>query len=272
VKRAALVWIAAVAALVIGAQQAPPEFRFALIGDRTGEAQPGVWERVWREAAAAKPAFFLSVGDLIQGQDDAKAEAEWRGLDATLDPYRRFPLHFAPGNHDVWNDSSARLYAAHTGRALHYGFYFAGAHFTVLDNSRGDALTASELEFLEADLSAHKSAAAKFLVMHRPSWITGAALHPIVKRHGVRWVIAGHVHQLIHAEFDGVTYYAVPSAGGHLRLSGKYEDGWFFGWTEVAVSGANAAFTVHELGGRATPLEAWGMAGLRAQPPTSGGR
>src|ERR1035441_9968418 len=54
-------------------------FHFVLLGDRTGEAQPGVYQRVWRGLAAAQPAFVLSVGDTIQGLNDATAEAEWRG-------------------------------------------------------------------------------------------------------------------------------------------------------------------------------------------------
>jgi hypothetical protein len=56
---------------------APPSdsFRFAILGDRTGEAQPGVYEQVWKEVAAENPAFVLSVGDTIQGMNDRSAEA-----------------------------------------------------------------------------------------------------------------------------------------------------------------------------------------------------
>jgi UDP-2,3-diacylglucosamine pyrophosphatase LpxH len=253
---------------------APGDFHFAIVGDRTGEAEPGVWERVWREVAASNPAFVLSVGDVIQGMDDASAEAQWRELEATLAPYRKIPLYLAPGNHDVWGEPSAALFRKHSARALHYGFDYGGAHFTVLDNSRGDALTTAEMEFLEADLAAHQGAAPKFIVTHRPSWIIDAAmrnanapLQQLAKRYGVRWIVAGHVHQLIHAEVDGVTYVAVPSSGGHLRLSHKYEDGWFFGWTEVEVKGADVAATIHELGGRRSTLEQWGLSGLK--PATS---
>ena len=66
---------------------APPEnFHFVLLGDRTGEGQPGVWERVWRESAATGPAFVLSVGDTIQGLNDATAETEWRDAMRIVDP------------------------------------------------------------------------------------------------------------------------------------------------------------------------------------------
>ena len=87
-------------------------------------------------------------------------------------------------------------------------------------------------------------------------------MHVMSKRYGVCCVIAGHVHQLIHAELDGVRYIALPSAGGHLRLSGKYEDGWFFGWTDVQIKGREVNFQVHQLDGPVTPITAWGRAGL----------
>src|SRR5262249_14395273 len=143
------------------------------------------------------------------------------------------------------------LFRKYSGHPLHYSFDCGPAHFVVLDNSRQDALPPAEMAFLESDLEAHREAAVKFVLMHRPSWIPDAplrnpngALHRIAKRYGVRYWIAGHVHQAIHVEFDGVTYYSVPSAGGHLRLSGKYEDGWFFGWTRVDVQDDRAEFRI----------------------------
>jgi len=270
VRRTILGCLALAAALAAMVADGSGEFRFVIVGDRTGEAQSGIWQRAWREAAAAKPAFVISVGDVIQGQEDSSAGAQWSEALATLEPYRTIPIYFTPGNHDVWSARSAELYVKYSGRPLHYGFDYAQVHFTVLDDSRSDALSPGEMEFLERDLAAHQGAAAKFVVMHRPSWILDAALgntqallQQLVRRHGVRWIVAGHVHQLIHAEVDGVTYFAAPSAGGHLRLSGKYEDGWFFGWTEVAVKGAEAEFTIHQLDGPRTSLEQWGLSGLK---------
>ena len=94
-----------------------------------------------------------------------------------------------------------------------------------------------------------------------------APLQQLAKRYGVRWIVAGHVHQLIYADVDGVTYFAAPSSGGHLRLSHKYEDGWFFGYILVAIQGKNADFQIKEVGsprgqGRVSRLGDWGMAGL----------
>jgi hypothetical protein len=242
---------------------APGDFHFVIIGDRTGEAQPGIWERIWRDAVASQPAFIISVGDLIQGLDDATAESQWQEMERTIAPYRKIPLYFTPGNHDIWSKTSEELYRKHAGRPLHYSFDYGPAHFIVLDNSRSDALPAAERAFLESDLKDHPDAAVKFVITHRPSWIADPSLYQIAKRHNVRYWIAGHVHQLIHMEFDGVTYYAVPSAGGHLRLTAKYEDGWFFGWTRVDIKGTEVTFHIEDLDSHKTSLKDWGLSGLK---------
>jgi hypothetical protein len=134
------------------------------------------------------------------------------------------------------------------------------------------------LTFLEEDLKDHKDQRLKFIVSHRPSWLLkvmlndpGFALQRIAKKYGARYVIAGHVHEMLHAELEGIDYISMPSAGGHLRASGRYEDGWFFGYAVVDVGPKDAAFQIHELGapygqGRLTTLEDWGKAGLNQVP------
>lgn len=266
-RRAVSAAIALVCVALFAADAPAPHF--VLLGDRTGEVQTGVYERIWRQISESKAEFVVSAGDTIQGGSDATAEAEWRAVRRVLEPHAKIPLYLAPGNHDIWSAPSERLFQQYAGHPPHYSFDAGGAHFTVLDNSRSEGWPAGELEWLEGDLRAHAAAGVKFVVSHRPSWLLDAALgntrgplHRIAKQYGVCCVIAGHVHQLIHAELDGIRYIALPSAGGHLRLSGKYEDGWFFGWTDVEIKGKEVNFQVHGLDGPVTPITAWGRAGL----------
>jgi 3',5'-cyclic-AMP phosphodiesterase len=269
----AILFVAAVLA-ALAQDSAPAAFRFVLLGDRTGEAQPGIWEQVWKQAAAEKPAFVLGVGDTIQGVDDATAEAQWHEARQTLAPYARIPLYLAPGNHDVWSPASEKLFEKYTGHPLHYSFDFGSAHFTVLDNSRSDELSAGEMAFLESDLARHQSQPVKFVVSHRPSWIVNVAmqhpnfdLHQLAIKYGVQYFIAGHIHQIVQLPLAGVMYFCAPSAGGHLRASEKYENGWFFGYTVVTVEGSAVKFDIKELGpphgkGRVTSPADWGLLGL----------
>jgi predicted phosphodiesterase len=248
-------------------------FRVALLGDRTGETRPGVYEQVWKEIATEAPAFVVSVGDTIQGTEDESAEAQWREVSQLLMSYKRYTLYLAPGNHDIWSTKSERLFRQHAS-GLHYSFDYGHAHFTILDNSRTEELSRQELVFLEADLRAHAAQPLKFVVSHRPSWLLNVALqnpdfslHQLAKRFGVEYVIAGHVHQMLHFELEGVTYLSMASSGGHLRSSEAYEDGWFFGHALVVVEGKKVSFEIRELRppygrGRVTRLAEWGMRGL----------
>ncbi|HEX6545493.1 MAG TPA: metallophosphoesterase [Bryobacteraceae bacterium] len=249
-------------------------FEFVILGDRTGEAQPGVYEQVWKEAAAEHPAFVLSVGDTIQGLDDATAAGEWKQVSRVFQQRGAIPLYLAPGNHDVWSAKSEALFRKFAGHPPHYSFDFGGLHVTVLDNSRTENFSADELHFLEHDLEAHKQAEAKLVISHRPSWLlpvlfanSHSPFHQIARKYGVRYVIAGHIHQMLRFELDGITYLSMPSAGGHLRASKRYEDGWFFGHTLVEDTGGVLRFQVEEVRspfgkGRLTQAQDWGVAGL----------
>lgn len=260
--------------LLYGATASQPDsFRFVIIGDRTGEAQPGVYERVWKEAAAEHPAFAVGVGDTIEGLHDDTAEAQW--IEARLAWPAGFGFYLAPGNHDIWSPLSAELFRTYAGHPLHYSFDYGDAHFTVLDNSRTDQFSPAEIRFLEQDLKEHAAQPLKFIVSHRPSWILKAMigdadfpLQQIAKKYGVQYVIAGHLHEMLHMQLQGIDYVSMVSAGGHLRGAMKYQDGWFFGYGTVDVHGRDVRFSVHELGapfgqGRTTELNAWGAAGLR---------
>jgi predicted phosphodiesterase len=267
----ALVALAITAAMSVSGE-AP--FTFVILGDRTGEAQPGVYEQVWKEATAEKPAFILSVGDSIQGTNDETAAKQWQEVAAIWKPYRRVPLYLAAGNHDIWSVASEQLYTKYSGRPTHYSFDYRQVHFTVLDNSRSDEFPPGELEYLEQDLKAHASAAAKVILSHRPSWIVPVALrnpdfklHKLARQYGVRYVIAGHVHQMLRFELEGVTYISMVSSGGHLRLSKAYNDGWFFGHALVEANGPDLDIRIEEvkapLGeGRVTKASEWGILGL----------
>lgn len=269
-----MIILAALGVRATALRAATDDFDFAILGDRTGEPVDGVYEEAWREVNLDHPAFVLTVGDTIQGGDDRTVEHEWEETEALLAPYRRYKILFTPGNHDVWSDASAKAYVAHSKRPIHYGFDYRQIHITVLDNSRSDAFSESEMAFLKQDLAAHEKQPVKFIVSHRPSWILQAVLgnpafplHQLATRYGVKYVIAGHIHQMLHFDVDGVTYLSIASSGGHLREDKSYEHGWFFQHTIAHVKGNQVSFEIKELQkpygkGRITTPSDWGAAGL----------
>jgi 3',5'-cyclic-AMP phosphodiesterase len=259
---------------VVAYTSSSDEFHFVILGDRTGGAVPGVYEEAWRQANRNHPDFVISVGDTIEGGDDLTLDAQWQQIVHILAPYRRYRLFLTPGNHDVWSVASAQAFEKYSKRPLHYSFDYRQAHFTVLDNSRSDTMPAEELAYLQKDLQIHQKKPIKFIFSHRPSWILQVVLgnpdfplHRLAKRYGVKYVIAGHVHEMLHFEIDGITYLSIASSGGHLRGSKRYEDGWFFQHTLVTVRDASVNFKIKELGppfgrSRVTQPAEWGAAGL----------
>ena len=237
-------------------QPAMGDFRFAIVGDRTGTHQPGVFEAVWKDVAAWKPAFVLTIGDWIEGGHDETAEAEWRELEPV---YRGLKTYFVAGNHDIWSRKSRLLYEQFTGRPARYSFDWAGAHFTVLDNAMSMQLPAGEMEFLARDLAAHAGARYKFVLFHQPGWLISALLgqqdfplQRMAKKYRVTAVISGHTHNYKRMELEGVTYLTVCSAGGAIRgrdPKGKgFDEGFFYGYTQVTVRQGKAEIVTQELG------------------------
>ena len=108
-------------------------FKFVLLGDRTGEAQPGVYEQIWSEIARENPSFVLSGGDTIQGGNDNTARQEWKAAFSMLAPYRSIPFYLVPGNHDVWSPLSESLFRQFAHRSVHYSFDYEQLHVTVLE-------------------------------------------------------------------------------------------------------------------------------------------
>jgi hypothetical protein len=269
-----LVVLLALTTVATFALYAPNDFEFAILGDRTGGAVEGVYEQALRETSKDLPAFILNVGDTIQGGNDRTVETEWEFVEAVLAPYRRYRILFTPGNHDVWSELSLRSYIHHTHRPLHYGFDYKQVHVSVLNNSRSDDIPASELDFLRQDLEAHKNQPIKIVVSHRPAWILQVILgnpafplHQLATRYGVKYIIAGHIHQMLRFDLDGVTYLSMASSGGHLRETKTYDRGWFFHHTLVKVRRDTLTFQIKELQppfgkGRVTSPSDWGAAGL----------
>jgi predicted phosphodiesterase len=261
---------------------AKDEFRFVILGDRTGSAQKGVYEQVWREIDAWRPGMVINVGDTIQGGNDATAAAEWREMRPLFAQYSRYPLYFTPGNHDIWSEASERLYERETKRPPHYSFDFGTAHFTVLDNSRTEALSEAQMQFLQADLEKQRAGGLKFVFFHKPYWLLqvmmGAdfPLHRLAVKHGVRYVVAGHAHRFARFERDGVVYLMVGSSGARLRSS-RFEEGWFYHHVRVTVSGGQVSMLIKEADapfGRSRTFteQDWGSGPVMKSRPAAAGQ
>jgi hypothetical protein len=218
-------------------RDAPEDFRFVLVADRTGGHREGVFERSLEQIERLAPAFVLSVGDLIEGysRDRAELAAMWdelEGLVARLEA----PFFYAPGNHDYSNETMARVWRERFGPS-YYHFRYKGVLFLVLNSELfssvanpghpvpGPDTQAAQLRYAERVLRDHRDARWTILVVHQPLWDQREV--PADWLALERWlgdrpytVFAGHVHRYTHELRRDRRYVTLATTGGRSRLRG----------------------------------------------------
>ena len=254
----------------------PPNepFTFAVLGDNRGDdtgQQPAAFLellRALREQAPA-PAFALDTGDMIYGYtwDQRQAREQWRlYIDATKSI--PFPSFHVPGNHDIWDKPSGRLYRELWGQT-YFAFDYGNARFIGLDTESGlGRLGEEQFRWLEQQL---KTAAQRnvFLFFHRPVFpVDGARgssldeypvererIHQLFVRYRdrVRAVFAGHEHLYNRQEHEGITY--VISGGGGAPLYTAPELGGFHHYLLVHVAGHNVEIELKRVSAPLRKLE-----------------
>ncbi|MFB9756315.1 metallophosphoesterase family protein [Paenibacillus hodogayensis] len=112
------------------------DYCFAVVGDRCGMATEGVFEKALEVLKDLKPAFVLSVGDLIEGywSNPNSAHEEWDELDAMV---RDTGLPFFPtvGNHDYSNAMMAEVWSERKGLD-YYAFRAGNALYITINTER----------------------------------------------------------------------------------------------------------------------------------------
>ena len=189
------------------------DFSFLVLGDSgtDSEQQHTIIQRMLAEPNISK---VIHLGDLAysSGTFD-EFERNYFRLYAPL--MSRTPFFTTPGNHEYLTDSAAPYLAMHSApeskvpaadEGRYYSFDRGDAHFVSLDSNLL-ALDASArmLAWLDADLGASQKYW-KIVYLHHPPYPTGThfddpicalvrqEVNPIVERHGVQLVLAGHEH------------------------------------------------------------------------------
>lgn len=112
---------------------AAEEFRFVVMGDRTGRARARVFERALLQVDGLRPDFILNIGDLIEGntEDQARIDGEWDEMQGAIEAIG-IPFFYVPGNHDLTNDVQRAAWRRRLG-ADYYHFTYKDALFLVLN-------------------------------------------------------------------------------------------------------------------------------------------
>ncbi len=254
----------------VNAPEAPTEdgFSFVTIGDSRGDepiVQPQAYLDCIKQinSLPSRPAFVINVGDLILGSEDEQEliMEEWDEFDRVTQEIK-VPVHLVPGNHDVWDEQSYAIFTDRYG-PTYYSFDHGNSHFVVLsseEQEEGEAskITGAQLKWLAADLDKHKAAVHTFVFLHKPFW-TGLRgldktswdedVHPLLAKHNVDIVFAGHDHEYVnYGTRDGVQYYV--TGGGGAPLHAMRETGGFHHFMVTTVDGSQVGSVVVESDGQ----------------------
>jgi hypothetical protein len=256
------------AVLAEGSFRAAParaaRFSFAVVGDfGSGNAN---------EAAVASmigswhPDYVLTVGDNAYPLGSAEL------LDRDIfGPYgavmRRSAWFPALGNHDVKaNGGKPELAAFHSlGNERWYRFTWGNAAVTVLDSDVSVAGGSPQLRFARRSLAL--PSCFRFAAWHHPPWEPPGSriapglrrtIVPLVEKHGVQVVFAGHLHAYARSRpHNGVLYVAVGTGGapldddaGDLTIPSARVVQGRFGALRVDVAGRRARFRYQTVDGR----------------------
>ena len=230
-----------------------PQKRFSFLAFGDSGACSAEQQRLV-ELMSAEPdiSMVLHVGDLAYSDGTFEQfESAYYGFNAPL--MRRLPFFSTPGNHEYYTDFAAPYLsgivapesgvpAADQGR--YYSFDWGDAHFVSLDSNLLSSSSAAQmLAWLNADLAATNQHW-RIVFLHHTPYPTGFHLgdpaclavqqlvNPIVERHGVQLVLAGHEHgyERTHALVGGepaapgsrsTTYVVSGGGGGALESVGS---------------------------------------------------
>jgi hypothetical protein len=246
-------------------------FSFAVLGDNRGDASgqlSPVFLEVLQAVQDAAPVFALNTGDMIYGltADETVARDQWRLYHEAIARCKA-PFFHVPGNHDLWSEASARLYAETLG-PTYYAFDHGRARFIALDTETEPArLGSKQFEWLRNQLEA-AGPRVVFVFLHRPLFPVDGAIgssldfHPeerdrlhrlLVKhRRAIQGVFAGHEHLYHFHERDGVRYYILGGGGAPLYMAPELGGFPHFLW--VRVEGDRVVTELKRVGAPITPL------------------
>ncbi|HJO24460.1 MAG: metallophosphoesterase [Myxococcota bacterium] len=220
------------------ARDADSDFHFVVVTDRTGEHRDGVFAGAMPKIDLVEPAFVVSVGDLIEGYTEDRADLleQWQEIDGYVRSLRA-PFFYVPGNHDFSNEVMSKLWRERYGPSF-YDFWYKDVHFVVLNSElfsavgrRGQTIPGpdtqkAQMAWVEQVLGQDRKARWTFVLIHQPLWDYGDRIHPDWRRVeellGDRpyTVFAGHIHEYTALTRNDRRYITLATTGGGSPMRG----------------------------------------------------
>ena len=210
------------------------DFSFAIVGDRTGRPEDGVFEASIAKANMLNPDFIISVGDFVRGfnvedQSEEFIRMQWKEVTPVIDKSRT-PFFYVVGNHDippqdsnwpgthemeeaVWKD----LFGATYYSFIRKNVLFMCLHSTDPVEDIGEEQLAWALETLKK----HEDVRWTMLFMHRPGTWNEPNFSKLEEAlyHRNYTVFAGDLHMYTRYERNGRKYIQCGCCGGGYDVS-----------------------------------------------------
>jgi len=230
------------------------DLRFAVFGDvRDGRV---IAEKIIAEVEKdGGYSFAVCDGDMASEPTENAYDAF---VKAALSNWRKTPLVFVPGNHDVWKKGGDRnaLYNKYFG-ATHYSFAVGKTLFVTIDNATKDVFQ-QEYQWTENLLKTERAKHDNLVVfMHFPpfdlrsgvEWHAmdkeqGEKLFALLKEYKATAIFCSHIHAYEEWNKDGIPVYV--SGGGGADLAEDRPDAYFH-YLEVVMHDGKFIVTVHRI-------------------------
>jgi len=235
-------------------------FSFAVFGDSQPEdfriQQTKMFKRILAEIKKRKPDFVIALGDLIAGYQYNEPELRrmWSEYSKAVRVLEPIPLYGVPGNHDIFDEMSGRLWDQYMGRASRfYSVVRKNNAFIFLDSeTQADAAAGLQVDWLKGELRKQRGRDHIFVVIHKPVFqplINGkrkelsrsddagqkdrADFLDILGKNGVTAVFAGHVHIYDKEVRNGVLQYISGGMGERSKEVDQNKSFTHYLWVTV---------------------------------------
>ncbi|RQV93287.1 hypothetical protein EH221_09965 [bacterium] len=237
------------------------KYTFSILGDRTGSG-PDSWsilDKAIFEMNQLQPDFVIMIGDLIEdnSSDRHTIESKWNEALQHISAFR-VPFFMVPGNHDIWNQTSYRIWKEMMGDT-YFSFDYQNDHFLILNTEEKygtaeEGFGSQQMNFIMNDIRNHQKADPFFIFLHQPVWLLSGQLKNDWNKiesslQDVSYsVFSGHLHVLASKYIDEHPYTIVGPTGGEMRLPRNPALGLFHHYTWVTVTGSRFSVAFIEPG------------------------
>lgn len=231
---------------------------FGIIGDTRIGLTETVYKQFLNKIETEGINLIINTGDVI---DKPGNENEWkRYLELTG---AKITAHIAPGNHDINNNKSLRIYKELIEKPPYYAFSLDDTQFVILCSEIPEEIsriTGKQLDWLREELK--KPFTYRIVFIHKPPFPTTFGkrygldrhknerdiLHELFLKSHVNLVVAGHEHLYNRSERDEIAY-VITGGGGAPLLTFNEEYGGFFHYIVAKRINGGYVFDVYDMNG-----------------------